>query len=58
VEAYSNEFPARSVTLPAGGGILRSDMGLIYARQRPWYFALVLLALVGEWIWRHRSGLP
>jgi hypothetical protein len=58
VEAYSDEFPARSVTLPAGGGILRSDMGLIYARQRPWYFALVLLALVGEWIWRHRSGLP
>jgi hypothetical protein len=58
VEAYSDEFPPRPVTVPAGGGALRTGMGLTYARQRPWYFGVVLLALVGEWIWRHKRGLP
>jgi hypothetical protein len=58
VESYSDEFPARPVTVTAGGVALRAGMGLTYARQRPWYFGVVLLALVAEWIWRHRRGLP
>jgi hypothetical protein len=60
VEEYSDEFPPRPVTVSVSGGgsALRTGMGLTYARQRPWYFGVVLLALVGEWIWRHRRGLP
>ncbi len=58
VEAYSDEFPPRPVTLRPGGGAPRAGLDVIYARQRPWYFGMVLLALVGEWIWRHRRGLP
>jgi hypothetical protein len=58
VEAYSDEFPPRPVAVPPGAGAARAGIGLTYARQRPWYFALVLLALVGEWIWRHKRGLP
>ena len=58
VEAYSDEFPVRPVTVQPQGGARRTSMGLTYARERPWYFGVVLLALVGEWIWRHRRGLP
>lgn len=58
VEPYSGEFPLRPVTVRAGGGAQREGIGQTYARQRPRYFVLVLLALVGEWIWRHRKGLP
>ncbi len=58
VETYSEEFAPRPVTLRAGGGPLHAGLDLTYARQRPWAFGLVLLALVAEWIWRHRRGLP
>lgn len=58
VEAYSDEFPPRPVTVRPAAGARRAGIGLTYARQRPWYFGLVLLALAGEWIWRHRRGLP
>ncbi|MBI2401691.1 MAG: hypothetical protein HYV20_02915 [Gemmatimonadetes bacterium] len=58
VEAYSDEFPPRAVTLAAGSGRLRAALAATYARQRPWLFALVILALAAEWIWRHRRGLP
>ncbi len=58
VEAYSDEFPPRPVTLRAGEGAVRAAQDLSFARQRPWLSALVVLALVAEWIWRHRRGLP
>jgi len=58
VEAYSDEVPPRAVTLAAGSGRLREVLAATYARQRPWLFALVIVALAAEWIWRHRTGLP
>ena len=58
VETYSDEFPPRAVTLAAGSGQVRAVLAATYARQRPWLFALVILALAAEWIWRHRRGLP
>lgn len=58
VEAYSDEIPPRAVTLTAGSGRLRDVVASTYARQRPWLFALAILALATEWIWRHRRGLP
>ena len=58
VEAYSDEFPPRAVTLASRGGQGRAVLAASYARQRPWLFALVILALAAEWIWRHRRGLP
>ncbi len=58
VEEYSDEFPPRAVTVSQSGGALRGALAASYARQRPWLFALVILALVTEWTWRHRRGLP
>lgn len=58
VEAYSDEFPPRAITLAAGGRRLRAALAATYARQRPWLFALVVIALAVEWIWRHKRGLP
>ena len=58
VERYSDEWrPAPSVVAaqpgePAGA---RRDVA---ARDRWWLYALVLTALVGEWVWRRRQGLP
>ncbi len=58
VEAYSDEIPPRAVTLAAGSGRPREVVASTYARQRSWLFALVIIALAAEWIWRHRRGLP
>jgi hypothetical protein len=58
VETYSDEFPPRAVTLAADSGQGRPVLAVAFARQRPWLFALAILALAGEWIWRHRRGLP
>jgi len=58
VERYSDEYPPHAVTVAAQPGRPRG-MGLVsYARQGPWLFVLVVAALAGEWIWRHRRGLP
>ncbi len=58
VEEYSGEFPPRGVTLKAGGGQGSEGGGMVLPRSRPWLFALVIAALAGEWMWRHRRGLP
>lgn len=58
VEQYSEEFRARPITLaadPGSGGVV---VTLRRARERLWLFGLVLLALVAEWAWRLRRGLP
>ncbi|HWP38680.1 MAG TPA: hypothetical protein VNL18_14125 [Gemmatimonadales bacterium] len=58
VEQYSDEYRARPVGLApaAGGGSVA--LALARARDRLWLFGLVLAALVGEWAWRLRRGLP
>ncbi|HET7040364.1 MAG TPA: hypothetical protein VFH97_10795, partial [Gemmatimonadales bacterium] len=57
VEEYSDEFVARPVAVPAGvePGEGRRRVG---ARETWWMFALALAALIGEWAWRTRRGLP
>ena len=57
VEEYSDEFVARAVAVPAGiawAGTRR----LVGARETWWVFALALGALLVEWAWRIRKGLP
>jgi hypothetical protein len=58
VERYSDEYPPAAVTVATQPGRPPSAGLASYARQRPWLFALVVAALAGEWIWRHRRGLP
>jgi hypothetical protein len=58
VEEYSGEFPPRGITLKASPGEPSERGGVIWPRRRPWLFALVIAALAGEWMWRHRRGLP
>jgi hypothetical protein len=57
VEEYSDEFVARPVAAPSGAevGAARRRVG---ARETWWMFALALGALIGEWAWRTRRGLP
>lgn len=57
VDMWSREWLPRPVVAasraipPAGAGVRRS------ARQSPWLYLLVLLALAGEWLARRRLGL-
>jgi hypothetical protein len=58
VERYSDEWrpvPAVVAAQPGEPAGARRDVA---ARDRWWLYALVLTALVGEWVWRRRQGLP
>ncbi|MSR07552.1 MAG: hypothetical protein EXR93_10885 [Gemmatimonadetes bacterium] len=58
VESYSDEFRPRPVTLHP---VVRADAFSIVElrpRERWWLFVIVVLALLGEWAWRLRRGLP
>lgn len=57
VEEYSDEFVPRPVAVPAGTdweGMRRR----VSARETWWVFVIALGALVAEWAWRIRRGLP
>jgi hypothetical protein len=59
VEAYSDEFVPAPVALPEGTGGTRAGTGATqYLRERWWVFLLAIVALVMEWAWRQRRGLP
>lgn len=58
VEEYSDELQRRPVTLRPGSGIGGFTIALLHARDQVWLFVLVIAALAGEWVWRHRRGLP
>jgi hypothetical protein len=59
VESYSAEFPPSSVaTLSDQVGARAGLIQERFLRQRWWMFLLALAALVGEWAWRQRRGLP
>jgi hypothetical protein len=58
VERYSEEFRARPVTLVAENESDGAVVAWRRARERLWLFGLVLAALVGEWAWRIKRGLP
>jgi hypothetical protein len=57
VEDYSDEFVARPVAVPAGVA-WTAPRRLVGARETWWVFALALGALLVEWAWRIRKGLP
>lgn len=58
VEEYSDELRRRPVTLRPGSGAEGFTIALLHARDQVWLFVLVIAALAGEWVWRHRRGLP
>ena len=58
VEAYSDEFHPRPVTLQTATASAGFDVAFAYAREYWWLFALALAAFIGEWAWRQRRGLP
>ena len=58
VESYSDEYPPRPVVLRSQAGSGGLALVVDYARERWWLFALAILALVAEWGWRQRRGLP
>jgi hypothetical protein len=58
VERYSDEIRPRPVHLSVGGRATGTVLMEQYARGRWWLFVVVVLALVGEWGWRYRKGLP
>jgi hypothetical protein len=57
VEDYSDEFVARPVAVPAGVA-WQGARRRVGTRDTWWVFALALGALVVEWAWRIRKGLP
>jgi hypothetical protein len=57
VEDYSDEFVARAAAVPAGVAWTGARR-LVGARETWWVFALALGALLVEWAWRIRKGLP
>ena len=58
IENYSDEFHLRTVTL--GTSLSESAFTLIVRRAREawWVFVIAMLALLFEWGWRQRRGLP
>jgi hypothetical protein len=57
VETYSDEVPPGAVTVDAGG-VWEGARRRIGAREVWWVFAVAVAALVAEWGWRMRRGLP
>ena len=58
VEPYSVEFAPGSVMAPFPEGARARFTDVRLLRQQWWMFVVVLVALVGEWAWRQRRGLP
>lgn len=58
VEAFSDEYPPGPVTATASVAAESVYTLLRNAREYWWVFVLAVAALVGEWAWRIRRGLP
>ncbi len=58
VEQYSDEWRPAGTAVTAQPGTSAARRVAIALRDRWWMFALVLGALVAEWVWRRRQGLP
>jgi hypothetical protein len=58
VEAYSDEYHLNAVTAGEATGTRGLGVLLVNLRERWWIFVFVIAALVGEWAWRTRRGLP
>jgi hypothetical protein len=58
VEQYSDEWRPAGTAMAGQPGTSAARRVAIALRDRWWMFALVLGALVAEWVWRRRQGLP
>ncbi len=58
VEAFSDEYPPGPVTVAASAAAGSGYTLLRNAREFWWVYVLAVAALVGEWAWRTRRGLP
>ena len=58
VEEYSEEYRPRAAVDWAGGNPAGFMLFESYARDNWWLFVIVVVALTGEWAWRHLRGLP
>jgi hypothetical protein len=58
VEEYSDEYHARPVTMGVSAGDAGFDLVMRRAREVWWLFAVAMVALMTEWGWRQRRGLP
>lgn len=58
VEEYSDEYHLNRILLTEKASVGGIDLVLIRARYVGWFFVLAVLALIGEWAWRQRRGLP
>ena len=58
VETYSDELHPRPVTVAGVVGQAGFTLVAEQARERWWLFAIAMGALVAEWVWRQRRGLP
>ena len=58
VETYSDEWRPVPLALHAQAGAPAGRLETVGGRDRWWLFALVVAALIAEWAWRRRQGLP
>jgi hypothetical protein len=58
VEEYSDEWRPATPTLASQPGAVGDERREVGARDRWWLYVLALGALVAEWAWRRREGLP
>ena len=58
VEEFSDEYHVRPVTMGGSAGDAGYDLIMRRAREVWWLFAVAMVALMSEWGWRQRRGLP
>jgi len=58
VDTYSDEWRPVVPVLTPQPGMSRDGLSGIALRDRWWLFVVVIGALVAEWAWRRREGLP
>ena len=60
VEEYSDEWrpPPAAALLAAQAGQPEGRVARVPLRDRWWLYVIAIAALVAEWAWRRRQGLP
>jgi hypothetical protein len=60
VEEYSDEWrpPPAAPVLAAQAGQPEGRVARVALRDRWWLYVIAIAALVVEWAWRRRQGLP